>query len=246
MQQKNHLLVYGLIALILVAGLAFFFRPKSTTTIEAPVSNATSSPLVSVEAVKDEGSGSTPKSLWSFFQEYLTYAKNHDKAGLASLSYAVSDTCADPKQEKECFLKMDAVYVVGSKLKQNDFVNVMEDGKQAILSTNFVRIDSETELVATKAVIMFIKDEKGSPRLAALKPNEMWTVKRTSTSTVSLLEAKLQAMLLDTDKDGLTDEIEECVFPDNYIVFACEKTDPTKKDSNGNGYWDSFELYLSR
>jgi len=255
MQQKNYLPVYGLIALILVAGLFFFFKPKPTTSIEQPVQSGSSGEPSSDSVVKEsdprlvtKGTSSNPasKTPWAVFEQYLTYAKNHDRVALASLSYKVSDTCADPKQEKECFAKMDAVYEVGSKLKQNDFVNVLEDDKQAILSTNFTRVNSDSELRATKAVIMFIKDDSGNPKLASLKPNEIWVVGRTSTSTVSILEAKLQAMLVDTDKDGLTDELERCVFPDNYVVFACEKTNPAKKDTNGNGYWDSVEAYLSR
>jgi len=242
-----------------MVGLFFFFKPKPTTSIEQPAQNAPSILLASDSTAKETSptngvakvtdSNRAPKNsktLWTVFEQYLVYAKNNDKASLATLSYKVSDACADPKQEKECFAKMDAVYEIGSKLKENDFVNILEDSKQAILSTNVTRIDSDSELGATKATIIFIKDDKGNPRLAALKPNETWVINRTSTSTVSTLEAKLEATLKDTDNDGKTDELERCVFPDNYVVFACEKTDPTKKDSNANGYWDSVESYLSK
>lgn len=209
---------------------------------------SSTSPTVSDEigdVKSNAGRGTeTNRSTWAVFQDYLQFAKTHDKVGLASLSYKVSDTCADPKQEKECFVKMDAVYVAGSVLKEQNFINISEDSKQTILSTGYTRQDSEKEFGISKSVIMFIKDGSGKPRLVALKPNEKWTIARTATSTVAQLEAKLARMIVDADKDGMTDDLENCVFPDNFIVFSCEKTDPLKKDSNGNGYWDSFETYL--
>jgi hypothetical protein len=259
MQQKKYFPMYGLIALALIAGLFFFFWQKPTIFIEQTAQSESATPQVPDSTAKEasttnlptKGADSSdvpknPKTLWKVFEQYLVYAKNHDKVALATLSYKVSDTCADSKQEKECFEKMDAVYAIGSKLKQGDFVNVLEDDKQAILSTNYTRVTSETELSATKAVIVFIKDDKGNPKLASLKPNETWVVNRTSTSTVSALETKLEGMLVDTDNDGKTDELELCIFPNNYVVFSCEKTDPTKKDSNTNGYWDGVESYLSK
>lgn len=189
---------------------------------------------------------SAPRDLWSTFALYLARAHDHDIAGVAELSYALSDTCKDPKQKAECYKKMDTVYDIGSTLKQEDFTHSVEDSKQGILSTDIRRPDTVNTLVAIKQVIYFTKDAQGNPKLLALNPNEMWQVERNKASSTAELEAKLAGLTKDSDEDGASDELENCIFPDNILQISCKKTNPLKKDSNGDGWWDGIRPLITQ
>ncbi len=212
---------------------------QSTTTVSGVVNTNTS--------VKPSPISMAPsKDLWTTFAQYLDRAANHDISGVASLSFGLSETCKDPKQQKECFAKMDLVREIGSQLKQEDFVHKAEDGKQAILATNIRRPNTENELVAARSTILFTKDAQGYPKILALNPNEMWTLQKNKASTTAELEARMQSFILDSDQDGVTDNLENCIFPENILQVTCKKTDPLKRDSNGDGWWDGIEPLLTQ
>ncbi len=54
------------------------------------------------------------------------------------------------------------------------------------------------------------------------------------------IEAELQAMILDSDKDGLTDMKENC-GGSMMGNKTCVKTNPNKDDSDGDGWWDGID-----
>ncbi len=67
-----------------------------------------------------------------------------------------------------------------------------------------------------------------------------------STGSLSWLTIKnyqgSKEQLVDTDQDGLTDQEELCVGQS----ATCIKTDINKKDSDGNGFWDSSDRFYNQ
>ena len=95
---------------------------KNTEPIDTTIPLAVSDPL------KAEA--------WTIFQNYLNFAKNHDLAGIRSLSHQISATCNDPLKEKECFTLMDSVYSFAGNLKLSEFKHIQSDERQIIMYTD--------------------------------------------------------------------------------------------------------------
>jgi len=118
---------------------------KNTEPIDTTIPLAVSDPL------KAEA--------WTIFQNYLNFAKNHDLAGIRSLSHQISATCNDPLKEKECFTLMDSVYSFASAYKLNDFKHIQADGRQIIMSTDG----------PTVVILYFTKDESVSLKVLGMR-----------------------------------------------------------------------------
>ena len=58
-----------------------------------------------------------------------------------------------------------------------------------------------------------------------------------SVKTATEIETEIKKFSLDSDQDGLTDEDETCI---SKRFSECVKTDPNKRDTNGDGWWDPF------
>lgn len=243
-------ILIGIVAVaVIVLGVLYgISRPEA----EAPVLvNSESSGQGEVQ----NGSGDLPLTpegqttvvnLWDSYAGYLDAARRNDVNDLAKYAYTLSDTCKDAKLQKECNEKMNAVYTLGSKLREADFVNVWEDSKQGILSTNLTRVDTDRDYGYSKSYILFAKDSSGNPKLISLKPNEEWRVKKNPASTTAELLKGLEDLVKDTDMDGLTDQIEKCIFADNMLVVSCEESNPNKRDSDGDGYWDGIGFLIPK
>lgn len=243
------------IGILFGAYYLYTHNSQISNDIQSNIRNSTTSPVAqaehpgAIEIKHTDGQGNTvntPRYLWSTFALYLARAHDHDIEGVKELSFELSDTCKDPKQKTECYKKMDTVYDIGSKLKQEDFTHIVEDAKQGILSTNVRRPDTVNNLIAVKQVIFFTKDAQGNPKVLALNPNEMWQVVRNKASTTAELEAKLASLVRDFDEDGASDELENCIFPDNILPVMCKKTNPQKKDSIGDGWWDGIRPMINQ
>jgi hypothetical protein len=119
-----------------------------------------------------------------------------------------------PITQEELGVLGDALYSVGSGLKKSDFVNIERDEKQSRIYTN--------------------------PN-AGNSISEVYFVKKNSKFLV--LSIVMRDANLDSDKDGRADEDETCTG-NIYIHFPdkCIQTDPNKKDSDGDGWWDSTEV----
>lgn len=183
---------------------------------------------------------------WKVFQEFLLKAQAKDIDGVRLLTYKQSEACADLEREEECLARMDTVYELGKDLRKQDFIHIWEDKSQIILSTDFQREESPELVGFVRGFIYLVRDDfTGSIKILTFNPAKGWFHSPRETDTPEFIEEKLQAMILDSDQDGLTDQQETCTG----IYFEdpeCTNTDPFKKDTNGNGWWDGIEYYMNR
>jgi len=242
---------------VLVFALLVFWGIKNKTIVDLDDPNfswdtGSSTPnFLLDEGPKNEEENTNPRSssldsAWKVFQEFLLKAQAKDIDGVRLLTYKQSEACADPEREEECIARMDTAYELGKNMKKQDFVHVWEDKSQIILSTDFVR-EEYPELVGfTKGFVYLVRDDfTGSIKILTFNPAKGWFHAPRETDTPEFIEEKLQAMILDSDQDGLTDQQETCLG----IYFEdpdCTNTDPFKKDTNGNGWWDGVEYYFNR
>ncbi len=183
---------------------------------------------------------------WKIFQDFLLKAQARDIEGVKLLTYKQSEACADPEREEECFLRMDGVYELGKDLRKQDFVHIWEDRSQIIISTDFIRVEEGGLVGFARGYVYFVRDDfTGSIKVLTFNPARGWLYTPKETDTPEFVEEKLQAMILDSDEDGLTDQQETCTG----IYFEdpdCTNTEPFKRDTNGDGWWDGVEYYFSR
>lgn len=93
---------------------------------------------------------------WTTFEAYLKAAKAHDLPTIKSLSYQLSDTCADEAKLEECYGLMDSVVFFMNEFKQKDFTQVAFDDKQIVMATDYIMLDGATDVI--KTVIYFVRD----------------------------------------------------------------------------------------
>jgi len=139
---------------------------------------------------------------------------------------------------------MDTVYNFAKDVKPSDVPNLTGDQKQVMLYTdNNEHLDGDNPSV-TRGIIFFARAADGSLKLASIQPFQGSFLMRdnlpkgTSTSTVKTM---LDDLVLDTDGDLLPDRTELC---SDTSIEQCVKTDPHKKDTDRDGWWDSIEPYV--
>lgn len=149
--------------------------------------------------------------LWAIFDKSVLALKNKDVASYNLYSYRQ----VSPDEESQFKDFAPVMYEQASKIKKSDYINKWQDDKQAIFS-----IDSQKTSTGYKIEqIMFVK-KAGSWKFVTLSTKEF----------TGLLTP-------DSDKDGLTDSEETCTA--NHDP-SCVKTDPNKRDTNGDGWWDGI------
>ncbi|MHB0978057.1 MAG: hypothetical protein ACYC1K_01445 [Minisyncoccota bacterium] len=245
---KNKILI-AVGAILIVSALVFGLKvnkakaptpaeeiPTATTTV-ATTTNTSNKP--GVESNLSQAS-------WKIFQNYLAFAKTHNLDGIKSLSYQLSPTCADATKTEDCNALMDSAYFFGKDMNEKDFVNIWSDSKQIILSTDFKRQDFGTTTAAyIRGIIYFVRDAQGNSKILYFSPEDGAAVNRTKIAP-DQLEARLVNMTKDIDQDGLPDTVETCA---GYAVEAnCPNkiTNPNKRDTNGDGFWDGVESFFRK
>lgn len=223
----------------LVAGGTLLYSKRA----KAPLNTAASS---TPESIASSTTGSKPldsqdisieNAAWEVFSNYIAYAKKHDLSGIKSLSYQLSPTCQDPKQLSECQKLMDTVVYLSSYMSKNQINNVWYDSKQIILSSDYHKSVQPDQVGYQRAIIYFTRD-KDRIKLLSFNPADGIVLANTKGMSTSSLDAKLSSLTKDTDKDGLSDAAETC---SSQIIQTCTHTDPGKRDTNGNGWWDGIE-----
>jgi len=136
---------------------------------------------------------------WGVFQEYLKFAKAHDIEGLKSLTYQLSDTCANPDKRAECLVLVDSVYSIASDFKLEDFKNVFYDDKQIILTTDYMRLYDDAD--DTKVVLYFVRSTEGEPKVLGIR----FCYGKESAQNECVITDPARR---DADKDGWWDDIE--------------------------------------
>ncbi len=241
-----------IIILSIIAGLSlgsFFFFPGSqseTIPVSSPFSEESS------PQADNSGANSSPSAkvlstsdLWNIFSNYRDAARRNDIKALESSAFMISSVCKVEGVSTECKKRMDDLYVATKDLSINKFTESMADERQAILSTSFVFKEDTKTVRLSKAMIFFARRDDGRLGVIALDPERVWIVNKSSTSTEVQLRDRLNKLSFDSDKDGITDDFENCVFPDSLIVLSeCTKTDPNNKDSDGDLWWDGIDAYI--
>lgn len=137
---------------------------------------------------------------------------------------------------------MDSAYDFGSNLTRENLTITYSDKNQIILVSEYERMEDDTLIGYMREIIYFTRDKKGQPKLLSFNHLDGSLVYKSKGVTTEEIEERLKVMLTDSDQDTLPDEVEACTDPNKYN--ACTNTDPNKKDSNGNGWWDSIERFF--
>lgn len=196
---------------------------QATTTIKAEVkSNATT--FVSTDP-------------WVVFNKQKEYGQAKDFPGYMSLSYNQYPACAS---KADCDMMFQFVNAIADSINKNEYVNKWEDGKQIILSTNVKKTDTATEKSYTKDYLFFVKDSNGSVKVLGNSSSGLHILKAGSNSSSEAQTSELEFSVVDTDQDGISDIKEKCEGASKYDK-SCNKTDPTKRDTDGDGWWDGVE-----
>ena len=256
---KNKLIVVAILVFVIIGLAVFSFREPARAPAVIDGELETMEEVLEVNDNKQEtindGQGVmneavgvsavlTKEDLWKIWIRYLGFAKEKNIEGIKSISYQVSEACTKPELKGECEEKMTAVYTAGSVLRKEDFNNISADSKQAILRTNLKIEETVEAFTATEGKIVFALNPLGKMSLLHLDPAQTWSVRKKTGSTTEEMKTRLYAFSKDTDVDGLSDELEKCIFPDEWIVLACTETNPNKRDSDGDGWWDGVEYYF--
>jgi len=239
---KNKIIIA--IVVVVLAGLGFyFFQNRGSAPVVEIEHNATSTP--------ETGTKLTNFDLaWNVLQQYLAYAKAHDVAGVEKLSYQLTDSCKKYNESEanktDCDARMNTVYNFGYSFKKSDFIYEWSDKKQIILSTDWA-VSGEADYSARMRSIIFFIVDGSTIKVLSFKPAQGTIVskfdKKEGEPEVKLSEAEVQRRLVefteDKDKDGIEDFVEQCLGSSN--TKDCVKTDPTKRDSDRDGWWDGVE-----
>lgn len=194
------------------------------------------------EKIEAEESTDIPQNVWTVFQEFIEYAKEHDIDNLNKISYKPLTNSDD----ETLMLILDLAYTQFSQLDEIDFVNKWADNKQVILSTNPEPEDDQKSKGYIKNYIYFARNRLGEFKVLSVNIDRGWYHTTLNTSlNETQIEQELQAMMLDTDQDGSTDREEACMGADQYNP-DCVKTDPNKRDTDGDGWWDGIEKEYER
>jgi hypothetical protein len=176
-------------------------------------------------------------SAWAVFETYLEVVKNHDVEGLKILSYQLSEDCLDESKLDKCKERMDGAYYFGQYLKLEDITKISYDKKQIILSTNYTKTIEPNSTGMIRSLIYFVRGEDGI-KFLSIDPFDGVVTLRSNEAT-STVEARLEEITKDSDDDYLPDDEENC--SDTNVSNGCIKTNPKKKDTDGDGFWDSTE-----
>lgn len=161
--------------------------------------------------IKTISTGSDNTDLWTIFDKVTLALKNKDVD-----SYNMYSFKQVTMDEKAQFIQYVPVLLeVSTKVNKTEYVNKWQDDKQAIYST----APQKTNTGFGQMLIMFVKKDGA------------WKV-------LSITDKVLVGTGVDFDKDGLSDGEETCT--DNHAPW-CVKTDPKKRDTNGDGWWDGIE-----
>lgn len=177
---------------------------------------------------------------WAIIDKIKDYSKNRNKAGFDSLVYDPEKMSCDNKKECESMFKFLDVMLFDS-LNKNDYVDRWEDNKQMILVSKLMPIDNADEKSGSINHLFFAKDDKGNLKFIGYDSSGLGFSRKGTNRSDSVLEADIQAAIADVDKDGLSDQKEKCENYFNEYIKDCKVTDPAKRDTDGDGWWDGVE-----
>lgn len=183
-----------------------------------------------------------PKDVaWAVFQKYLEYNRNRNLEGVKNTVYKIASVCEDIKTRVDCEARMGLAYQYGSALKKENFVNVWDDEKQIILSTDFKIQEDNSTIGRNRAIIFFIRDESNNLRMLSFSPFK-GAVTSKGVASKEELDYRIVRYTEDNDEDGVADYEEECLNTPGDL--SCVKTNPKIRDTDGDGWWDGVEVLM--
>jgi predicted RNase H-related nuclease YkuK (DUF458 family) len=159
---------------------------------------------------------------WVIIEKYKGYIKTKDMVGMNSLMYKKFEPCST-RVECDVAFSLIGLYDIEG-LNKSNFINRWEDDKQIILATEIKTDASSGEKYHSINRVFFVKDTDQSLKILILGGEG----------------DNMLSGLVDTDKDGLTDQEEKCEGASKYRG-DCKITDPSKRDTDGDGWWDGVE-----
>lgn len=222
-------LILVIVLAVLVGGVGYYVVSKNSTNPGGyePRPIETSEPTSPAPAVVDP---------WTVIEQMKVALRNHDLETVKKLGYKSFPACPDTAT---CNQLMDFLYNQVKDLKLIDFINQWNDDQQAVFTTA-IKLTPGAQpnyQTASYSKTFFVKDQtSGEWKLLLIAASDSF-----SDSDKTAVE---QAMV-DSDQDGLTTRREFCLGASQYDP-KCQKTDPTKRDTNGNGWWDGIEAEMNR
>jgi hypothetical protein len=239
-----------IIALVIIIALLVIFafrdrepRVKDPGLDDTNLEVSTSTDTIGTTTITSTRVSPSPASLslkdksWAVLEQYLKFAKDKNLEGLKTVSYQISAECKNSPKSDACLNKLSTVAFFGQELKKENFKYVWSDSKQIILATDFKFEENEQMISKTRGIIYFVID-KGAIKLLSFNPSKGAVVMK-STASKEELNDRLTRYTEDKDEDGKEDYLEECLSTSQ--EEGCVKTDTTKRDTNGDGFWDGIE-----
>ena len=236
--------------IVVVGGLVFLVYPNQSKaptelpTTATPMPTATTPTTAPTTIPKPNPATKLTDEFQTIWGNYIVAVKAHDTEAVKNLSYQLSYACANVSQyQKECFENMDNLIKAVSSLNTKDFTIVWKDAKQAILLTE----PKPSTFDGNKGFYqprIFFAARDGAYKVLSVFP-EWGRFANSKLVSDSQRPDFLKNAMLDSDKDGLTDMEENCDDGgSNGPAQGCVKTDPNKKDTDGDGWWDGIEPYF--
>ncbi len=256
MNTNNHTQKIILAVAILLIIFFIIFKTKNTETVNLEALPITEeSAASSTVEILDKESNTTNQVLgqnlsasdkaWATFEKYTDYARKHDIEGVKSLAHKFTGTCSKASEsaemQKKCFDILDSVYKMGTTMQKSSYKNTLSDSKQIILSSEIKETDTGDNIELSKNLIYFTIGSNGTAKILGVENDRTISVKKYGLSQDELAKS-LRENKLDSDSDGLEDKMETCSL--NSSNKNCIQTDPNKKDTDGDGFWDSLEPLL--
>ncbi len=239
-------IIIVLVALAAVGGGAYVYRHKSERAITAKselakktnqienkdnsvqVPNADSKNGAKIDTPVKAGANANVSAQaqisssdpWAVFDKYKAYANAHDEAGMNSLSHIQSPKCGGGEECDSMFALLGSFL---NSVNKADYTDRWEDSKQAILTGGLKKSSTAGDASVTRNSLLFTKDSLGNLKFLTM-----------------VSYSNMEAAMTDSDKDGLTDQEEKCEGTSKYRG-NCKVTDPAKRDSDGDGWWDGIE-----
>lgn len=224
-------------------------QTAETETGSMPQTQTTTENTVAGKYIKIDPVLPVSERAWASFQNYLESYKTHDVKAIGNFSYnhkfgpecqSVLNNENDEKKRAVCFSNIDRVYKSIPNFKKTDFPHALSDSKQVILFSDSEIKEDGIQKTSFKKMLYFVI-ESGNIKPLAIDPGRGLSVNKENLSSEAIDE-KLKERTVDSDQDGVEDSIENCVV--KVSAGQCVHTDPEKRDTDGDGYWDSIEPHL--
>lgn len=161
--------------------------------------------------------------------------------GVLALTYQVSEVCADEARRAECDERMENAHAFGEDMHREGMRILSADRNQMILVSDWLEDFDNATFSITRSIIFFIRDN-GALKLLAFNPFDGPLIVKRGGEDREAVISRLYTMVADSDEDGLADTIETCEgrAPES----GCLTTDPNKKDTDEDGFWDSTQSFF--